>query len=93
MKELVWVLGIYLLLINLYSFVIMGLDKRRARTNAWRVPEKKLFILAIIGGAIGIYSGMKYFRHKTKHWLFVYLIPVLIIANLLIIIFITTKLA
>lgn len=49
----------------------MGLDKRKAQKGAWRIPEKSLFLPVILGGGIGGILGMKFFRHKTKHWYFV----------------------
>ena len=58
---------IYLLLINAVSLVIMHIDKRNARRNLWRVPERSLFILTWIGGSLGILMGMRLFRHKTLH--------------------------
>lgn len=58
---------------------IMFLDKFKAKHNKWRIPEKKLFITAIIGGSLGILCGMYLFRHKTQHKKFVYGIPAIII--------------
>lgn len=57
----------YLVLINIIGFALMGIDKRRAKKNLWRIPEKTLFLVAIVGGSIGSLCGMEYFRHKTKH--------------------------
>lgn len=57
----------YLLIINLLAFLLMGLDKAKARRNKWRIPEKTLFLSAIIGGSAGAILGMQVFRHKTKH--------------------------
>ena len=65
-------LPLWLALMSLVLFALMGADKRRARTGAWRVPEKTLFLLALLGGALGGMLGMRAFRHKTKHWYFVY---------------------
>ena len=59
---LVW----YLIIINLVTFFIYGLDKAKAEGKAWRVKETKLLLLAFIGGTIGAIAGMKIFRHKTK---------------------------
>ena len=60
----------YLLLANLAAFVTFGADKRRAKRGAWRVPEKTLFLLALLGGSAGAIAGMRLFHHKTKHWYF-----------------------
>ena len=57
----------YLIFINLLAFLLMGLDKAKARRHRWRIPEKTLFLSAIIGGSIGAILGMQIFRHKTKH--------------------------
>lgn len=51
-------------------FILMGADKRRARRNARRIPERRLFAVAAIGGAVGGWLGMRAFRHKTRHWYF-----------------------
>lgn len=71
------------LAINGYAFFLMGWDKRKARKNKWRTRERKFFILAFLGGALGIYAGMKFFHHKTLHNSFRYGIPILILINLL----------
>ena len=57
----------YLILINLIAFLAFGLDKRKAKRNAWRVKEATLIGLAIIGGSVGALLGMKVFHHKTLH--------------------------
>ena len=66
---------IYLILINLALFVLMGADKNAARMGAWRIPEKTLFLLAFLGGAPGGILGMYTFRHKTRHASFKYGFP------------------
>lgn len=66
------IFNLYLIIINVLSFIVMGFDKDRARKHLWRVPERILFLLAIIGGSIGSILGMYYFRHKTKHPRFVF---------------------
>lgn len=61
----------YILLgINVLAFSLMGIDKRRARRHLWRIPEKTLFLVVLLGGGIGGTLGMFFFRHKTKHWYF-----------------------
>ena len=60
----------YIGLINLVGFAIMGIDKSKAKRNAWRIPEATLFLVALLGGGIGSTLGMHFFRHKTKHWYF-----------------------
>ena len=68
--ELWQMLGLYLLAANLAAFVLMGLDKRRARRGSWRLSEKALFLFPVLGGALGGLLGMRAFHHKTKHWYF-----------------------
>jgi len=83
-----YVLGVYVLIINFISFITVVLDKSKARRNRFRVPEKHFFILGILGGALGIYLGMKLCRHKTRHRRFVYGIPLLILINLIMLYFV-----
>ena len=73
---------IYLLAINLVAFVTMGLDKWKARRDKWRVPEKTLFLLVIIGGSLGGILGMFAFRHKTKHWYFRFGFPAILVLQI-----------
>lgn len=76
----------YLVLANLAGFMLMGVDKRRAKKKQWRIPEKTLFLSAIAGGSVGALYGMHLFRHKTKHKSFVFGIPAILIVQLLLII-------
>ncbi len=72
-------LGVYLLLVNLIGFSLMGIDKLKAKRGAFRIPENTLFIIALIGGSLGSIIGMYTFRHKTRHWYFVYGMPAILI--------------
>lgn len=76
------ILFIYLLLINAAAFLMMGIDKYKARKNRWRIPEKTLFLSAILGGSIGAILGMQIFRHKTKHASFVVGMPCILILQI-----------
>lgn len=67
--------GVYLLLLSLADFWLMGVDKRRARRERRRIPERVLLGLALLGGSLGGVLGMKLFRHKTRHWYFRYGLP------------------
>ena len=78
---------IYLRIINLVGFFAMFLDKQKAKRGKWRIPEKTLFLLAIIGGSLGTTLGMHVFRHKTKHWYFKFGMPFLLIIQLILIIY------
>lgn len=72
-------LTVYLLLVNLIGFVLMGADKRLAMENLRRIPEKLFFTLALLGGGLGVYFGMKRFRHKTKHASFYIGVPAIVL--------------
>ena len=74
-------LAVWLIAINLVTFAVYGADKRRARRGAWRVPEKTLFLLPLLGGSVGALLGMRVFHHKTKHWYFVWGIPLILLAQ------------
>lgn len=72
----------YLLVLSLVLFCIMGSDKHRAKKGAWRIPEKTLFLTALLGGAIGGTAGMWCFHHKTRHWYFRYGFPLIALLQL-----------
>lgn len=75
---------VYLLIINLIAFILYGIDKGRAKKNQWRISEKTLIGIAVIGGSIGAIAGMYMFRHKTKHWHFKYGLPAILILQVVI---------
>lgn len=81
----------YFLIINLSGLLSMYIDKRKAIKNKWRIPEKTLFLIALIGGSIGSISGMHLFRHKTKHWYFKYGMPAILICQVIIAILLSGK--
>lgn len=85
------VLLVWLAVINLLTFIVYGADKRRARRGKWRVPEKTLFLLPLLGGSIGALLGMRVFHHKTKHWYFVWGIPTILLAQIALAVWIYTK--
>ena len=70
---------LYGILVNILGFFFMFLDKRKAIKNKWRIPEKTLFLLALLGGSLGTTLGMHTFRHKTKHWYFRLGMPLILI--------------
>ena len=74
---------IYLLVINLFGFFIMWLDKRKAIKGSWRIPEKTLFLITALGGGIGTIAGMYTFRHKTQKINFVIGFPVITILEII----------
>lgn len=79
MTTLPTIVLIYLIILNLTGFSMMGIDKQRARRHRWRIPEKNLFLAAVLGGSAGTLAGMYVFRHKTKHWYFVIGMPLILI--------------
>ncbi|GEM00636.1 Uncharacterized membrane protein YsdA, DUF1294 family [Halolactibacillus halophilus] len=78
----------FLIFINLIGFLQMGIDKRKALKNKWRLPEKQLWLIAFFLGSPGTFLGMKLFRHKTKHRLFKFGLPVLSIIEVMLIVLI-----
>ena len=76
--EVVISIIVYLVIINIIGFALMGLDKWKAKHHEWRIPENTLFTVAIIGGSLGAIIGMYTFRHKTKHWYFIYGLPTIL---------------
>jgi len=73
---------IWLILINVIAFYMMGIDKSKARRNKRRISEAALFTAAIIGGGVGAFLGMQVFRHKTKHTKFVIGIPFIMVVQI-----------
>ena len=82
---------LYLLLINAAAFLLMLMDKIKARKNRWRIPERTLFGSALLGGSIGAILGMYTFRHKTRHLSFTLGMPAILIAQVALAIWIFLK--
>ena len=96
MKELIQSLGIsnviiYLIAINIVGFFAMGIDKWKAKNNAWRIPENTLFSITVLGGGIGTIVGMYTFRHKTKKARFTIGLPAILILECILIIYMFFK--
>ena len=72
----------YLIAINTITFLIFGLDKLKAKKGKWRIPEMTLILLAIAGGSIGAWLGVKVWHHKTMHKKFKYGIPLILILQI-----------
>ena len=72
----------YLVLINVITFIVYGIDKLKAKKGRWRIPESTLLLLAIIGGSIGAWYGVKVWHHKTLHKKFTYGIPLILAVQL-----------
>ena len=75
------ILAVWLIVANITAFALMGIDKSKAKKHAWRISEKTLFMSAIVGGSIGAIAGMRFFRHKTKHWYFVIGMPAILVVQ------------
>ena len=73
--------AIYLVVMNVLGVAVMWSDKRRARLHRWRIPEKVLFGVSLLGGRAGTWAGMYLFRHKTKHWYFVVGMPLILVCQ------------
>ena len=84
-------LFIYLAIINAISFLLMLVDKYKAKKNLWRIPERTLMGFAAIGGSIGALAGMYLVRHKTKHLKFTVGIPVILFLHMLIAVWLIVK--
>lgn len=65
----------------------MFLDKRKAKRHEWRISEKNIFLIALLGGSLGCLLGMNIFRHKTKHWYFKFGLPTILLLQVVAIIF------
>ena len=84
-------ISIYLLIINLIGLLIMYIDKRKAKYEKWRIPEKTLLMVALLGGSIGTMTGMYLFRHKTKKLKFTLGFPTILISEVVIIAYFLIK--
>ena len=76
------VLLYYLIVINVVTFLVYGIDKWKAKQSKWRISEATLLLLAIIGGSVGAWLGMKTWHHKTMHKKFKYGLPLILLAQI-----------
>ena len=72
----------YLLAINAVTFIVYGIDKYKAKKAKWRISEATLLLLAVLGGSIGAWMGMKVWHHKTMHKKFKYGIPAILLIQI-----------
>ncbi len=79
---MVKIVEIYILIINITAFILYGIDKVRAKRGEWRISEKSLFLVALIGGSVGAIVGMHVFHHKTRHWYFRIGLPLILILQI-----------
>ena len=81
----------YLLAVNITSFLLYGIDKFKAKKNLWRISEATLLTMAAIGGSIGAWVGMRIWHHKTMHKKFKYGIPLIIIMQIALAVYLLTN--
>lgn len=77
---------LYLIIINVIGFMAMWIDKKKAQSGSWRIPEKTLFTITLLGGGIGTILGMYTFRHKTKKLKFTIGFPVILISEIILLV-------
>ena len=82
---------LYLAAINVVTFFVYGIDKWKAKHSKWRINETQLLALAVLGGSVGAWFGMKVFHHKTLHKKFRYGVPLILIAQVALVIWIQSK--
>lgn len=73
---------IYLIAVNVIAFFLYGIDKLKAKKNKWRIPERTLIGVAVVGGSLGALAGMLVWRHKTQHAKFYIGVPVIIVVQI-----------
>ena len=81
----------YLLAINIATFFLYGIDKYKAKKGRWRISEAILLLMAVIGGSIGAWAGMRLWHHKTMHKKFKYGIPIIIIIQVALAVYLLTN--
>ena len=81
----------YLLAVNIATFFLYGIDKYKAKKGRWRISEATLLLMAVIGGSIGAWAGMRIWHHKTMHKKFKYGIPVIIILQVVLAVYLQTN--
>lgn len=81
----------YLLAVNIATFFLYGIDKYKARKGRWRISEATLLLMAVIGGCIGAWAGMRLWHHKTMHKKFKYGIPIIIIIQVALAVYLLTN--
>ncbi len=80
-----------LVVLNIFGFVLVSLDKYKAKNKLWRIPERAFFMLSILGGSLGVYIGLFFFNHKTRRWYFMAIIPLIILAQIVFIYYLINK--
>jgi uncharacterized membrane protein YsdA (DUF1294 family) len=91
MENILKIAVIYLLIMNVVGVAVMGADKSKAVHHEWRIPEKVLFLVSLLGGSAGTWAGMYIFRHKTKHWYFVVGMPAILVIQIALVVWVFLK--
>lgn len=86
--SLKWIIAVFIIAINILGFILAGIDKYKAKRKLWRIPEKTLFLTAVLGATLGLYFGFIIFRHKTKRLKFMLGIPLIFIAQVIVLLLI-----
>ena len=81
----------FLLAVNIATFLLSGIDKYKAKKGRWRISEATLLVMAVIGGSIGAWAGMRLWHHKTMHKKFKYGIPIIIIIQVALAVYLPTN--
>ena len=81
----------YLLAVNIATFFLYGIDKYKAKRGLWRISEATLLLMAVVGGSIGAWTGMRLWHHKTMHKKFKYGIPIIIILQVVLAVYLLTN--
>ena len=89
--DVVLAIAVYISSVNLLGLILMGIDKYKAKKRTFRIPEATLFTVAIFGGSLGTTLGMFLFRHKTRHWYFLYGMPAILIVQILLVLLLVTS--
>ena len=82
------ILFLFLLAINVLTFLLYGIDKWKAKRSRWRIPESVLLGMAAVGGSIGAWLGMRVWHHKTQHKKFRYGVPAILVAQIVLLVWI-----
>ena len=77
-----YLLAIYIVAINLFAYILYGVDKSKSKKAKWRISERALIIIALVGGSVGALLAMKKFHHKTKHKKFTIGVPLILVAQI-----------
>ena len=89
--KLEYLFAIYLVAVNLFAYILYGIDKHKAKKTEWRISERTLIVTALIGGSIGALFAMRVFRHKTKHKIFTLGVPFIMVLQIALLLMLFVK--